>query len=356
MHQYTADLANRMVRAGHRVQLVTTGRYPEHRYLPDIEARTPVNNRTTGFSPEGLQLDSARAVIDVAQSLQPDLVHLTGPHLWNVLILRALREAGVPVMHTLHDLDPHPGTPFGPLIRLWNRWVIQLADHILVHASRYRRRLLERGIPPARVTCTPLLHLFLGHIWLNTVVDLADDVVYERCVLFFGRMERYKGIDHLITAWAMMDGVEAPEAPRLILAGPGALDDVWTGPLPAGIEVRNDLIDDEEALALFRRCGLLVLPYIGATQSALIPAAYFFRKPVMAAPSGALDEYVEHGETGWVIEPEHPPSLARCLTAALEDRERLIKMGEAGYRWYEDRRRAEEATLLRTYRQLAASS
>ena len=34
MHQYTADLANRMVRADHDVSLVTTSHYPRDRYLP----------------------------------------------------------------------------------------------------------------------------------------------------------------------------------------------------------------------------------------------------------------------------------------------------------------------------------
>ena len=355
MHQYTADLANRMVQAGHTVQLVTTEHHPAHRYLPDIERRTPVSNRTTGFSAEGIQLSSAEAVTEAVKALRPDVVHVTGPHLWNVLILRALRDDGIPVTHTLHDLDPHPGTAFGPLIRVWNQWIVRLADHVLVHANEYRDRLLEMGLERSRVGCTPLLHLFLGHIYLNTVVALADDVAYEPWVLFFGRIERYKGLDHLITAWAMMEAVNGREAPapRLVLAGPGDLSDVWSGPLPPGIEVRNGLIEDEEALDLFRRCGLLVLPYMGATQSALIPAAYFFHKPVMAAPSGALDEYVEDGETGWVIEPNHPASLARCLAAAMRDRERLVDLGRAGHRWYQDRRKAELATLLRIYRRLS---
>jgi glycosyltransferase involved in cell wall biosynthesis len=98
---------------------------------------------------------------------------------------------------------------------------------------------------------------------------------------------------------------------------------------------------------------LLALPYVGATQSALIPAAYFFRKPVIAAPSGALGEYVEDGETGWVVEPGHPPSLARCLSAMLSDGDRLARMGTAGRAWYDARRDAEEDELRRMYERVA---
>jgi len=186
------------------------------------------------------------------------------------------------------------------------------------------------------------------------VEHLAEDVSYEPSVLFFGRLERYKGVAHLLTAWAMTDGIVDSRA-RLVLAGKGDLKHLWAGSLPSGVDLRNRLIDDGEALELFRRCSLLVLPYLGATQSALIPAAYFFRKPVLAAPSGAFSEYVEDGKTGWLIEPEHPPSLARCLAAALSDVERLAKMGTAGRAWYAERRLGEERTLVEMYETLATN-
>lgn len=355
MHQYTADYANRMVQAGHEVILVTTEHYPGHRYLPGVEVCKPVALRDTGFSPAGLRVWMARQAIDAVLAQKPDVVHVTGPHLWNILILRALRKAGVPTVHTLHDLDPHPGSAYGPLLYLWNRAVLRNARHILVHGQCYRERLLERGMDPHDVTYTPLLHLFLGSAWLEQLDGLADGVAYEPYVLFFGRIERYKGVADLIAAW-----VRLPEAlraqVRLVLAGPGRLEALWEGPLPAGIEVRNHLIQDEEAVTLFQRCALLVLPYIGATQSALIPAAYFFHKAVLTTSSGALPEYVEPGITGWVVEPKHPSSLARTLNAALSDFDRLARMGRAGRRWYDEQREAESAAIERLYTRLASST
>jgi glycosyltransferase involved in cell wall biosynthesis len=353
MHQYTADLANRVAQAGHTVHLVTTRRYPAHRYAPSITVHTPVDTRDSGFSRDAVQPGALPAVRATLRDLAPDLVHITGPHIWNVPIVRALRHGGVPTVHTLHDLDPHPGSPYGLLLHLWNWQVLRHSDHVMVHAVRYYERLRARGVSSDALTCTPLLHLFLGQIWLQAVEHLADDVTYAPTVLFFGRMERYKGVDHLLTAWALTHGQVAPEA-RLVLAGPGPLEKVWAGPLPPRVELRNHLIDDDEALELFKGCGLLALPYIGATQSALIPAAYFFRKPVLAAPSGALEEYVEDGATGWLAEPEHPASLARCLASALANLARLATMGTNGRAWYETRRQSEESTLLRMYDRLAS--
>lgn len=352
MHQYTADYANRMVQAGHKVLLVTTEHYPGHRYLPGVEVSTPVAVRDRGFSLGGLPVWIVRRAIDVILEQKPDVVHVTGPHLWNICVLRALRGAGIPTLHTIHDLDPHPGSAYGPLLHLWNRAVLRNAKHILVHGQCYRERLLERGMDPHDVTYTPLLHLFLGSAWVEQLDRLTADLAYDPYVLFFGRIESYKGVADLIAAWVRLPEVLRMQV-RLVLAGPGQLETLWKDPLPAGIEVRNSLIQDEEALTLFQRCALLVLPYVGATQSALIPAAYFFHKAVLTTSSGALHEYVEPGVTGWVVEPRHPQSLARALTEALSDFDQLMNMGRAGRRWYDEHREMESAAVQQMYTRLA---
>jgi glycosyltransferase involved in cell wall biosynthesis len=175
--------------------------------------------------------------------------------------------------------------------------------------------------------------------------------------LFFGRLERYKGLSTLLAAWSTLVDHAAGLPPfRLIIAGPGSLESPWSASLPPGVELRNRLIDDDEALALFRDCSLLVLPYQDATQSALIPAAYYFARPVIVTRVGALPEYVEEGRTGWVIPPEDPSQLAATLSAALSAPERLRQMGAAGRDWYDRERQQEWTTLWRLYQRLAQPS
>ena len=122
------------------------------------------------------------------------------------------------------------------------------------------------------------------------------------------------------------------------------------------VDVRPGLIGDDEAVDLFRRCGLLVLPYRDATQSALVAHAYYFRKPVIITRTGALPEYVIEGETGWVIPPGEPQALAEALREALSDPARLARMGAAGRAWYDRERRAEGMALQQMYARLAAEN
>ncbi|MCC7353340.1 MAG: glycosyltransferase family 4 protein [Anaerolineae bacterium] len=347
MHQYTADLANRMVQAGHDVHLVTTTRYPRDRYAPTVAIHTPLTTTNTGFSTESLHLRDLGKTRREILGLRPDLVHFSGPHLWNHHLVQVLAGRGIRVIHTLHDLDPHHGTRYGALLKIWNRLIIRSAHHILVHGQTYRDRLIASGISPERVTYTPLLHLFLGNTQTPPSSASLDSVEYQRWALFFGRLERYKGVEYLLTACEMLNG--GSTLPALVMAGPGNLADFWAGPLPERLELHNRLINDAEAIDLFRRCGLVVLPYIDATQSALVAAAYYFRKPVIVTRTGALPEYVQDGETGYIIEPGHPAALARRLDDMLSDPERLAQMGMAGRAWYDARRNEETEALFRMY-------
>lgn len=376
MHQYTADLANRAVvgafsRAGHAdVHLVTTAGFPADRYHPGIKVHTPLVSRSTGFSPEGLRLGdlerTRRLIGTLASEQQPAVVHITGVHLWNIRLVQALVRSNIPVVHTLHDLRAHSDVRFGSLIPRWNGLVIRAGAHILVHGLRYRKELIATGLPDDRVTFVPLLHGFWGY---DTHRDeAADDGLYAGeldsasvvrqnarvpIVLYFGRVESYKGVDTLLAAWTQSGAFAI--AGRLVVAG------LWAPALQPpdglpGVEIRNRRIADHEGVELFKRAALLVLPYRDATQSALIGAAYQFGLPVIVTDTGALPEYVIPGRTGWVVPSGDPASLSSVLREALDDPTRRAQMGTAGREWYEAQRSAETETLMRLYEDLAARS
>ena len=363
MHQYTADLCNRMARAGDDgglaklvdVHLVTTASdFLNDRYASEITVHTLGKSSSTGFSSSSLNLRSMSDMLRALLDLSPDLIHFTGPHIWNLYLMRALSTRGIPVVQTLHSLDPHHGARFGPFLRLWNQRVMRSANHILVHGQIYRERLLAMGIPRERVTYTPLLNLILGDGDGKTHKNSADDVEYQPWALLFGLLERDKGLGDLLAACDML-GDPGTGLPRAMIAGLGNVSDLWAGNLPKGVELRNRVIPDAEAVDLFRRCGLVVLPYINATPLALIASAYYFRKPVLVTRTGALPEYVEDGQTGRVVEPGHPATLARCLAEMLGDPGALARMGAEGRAWYDSRRAVEGQTLVAMYRRVASA-
>lgn len=363
MHQYTADLANRTA-VSHDVHLVTTARAPRDRYAPAVTIHKPLSVPDTGLSIASMRVAELRRLADLLRHLGPDVVHLTGPHLWNVLLVAWLRRNAIPVIHTIHDLDPHAGAGYGSLLHLWNGLILRMADHILVHGERYRNRLLARGLPPHRVTYTPLLHLFLSYEEEAALrsTEAGQEVGAGKrdaevegapMALFFGRLRSYKGVDTLLAAWERLSGRRADA--RLVLAGQGRLPPAWRRQLPSRVAWRNRRVENAESVDLFRSCDLLVLPYVDASQSALVAAAYYFRRPVIVTRSGALPEYVLDGRTGYIVTPGDVAALTRTLERALTERKTLRQMGMAGRAWYEQSRRREWATLAALYRNVTFS-
>jgi glycosyltransferase involved in cell wall biosynthesis len=356
MHQYTADLANRMVDK-YDVHMVTTKGYPADRYAPEVAVHTPVEFSDTGLSPASLRFDRLIRVERVLGALRPDLVHITGPHLWNVELVRWIRRQKIRVVHTIHDMDPHHGVSYGRLLYLWNRAIIRSVDHVVVHGEAYRQRLIAGGISPERITCTLLTHLFLGHK-CRQELDSGDlNVSYEPIVLFFGRLETYKGIDTLLNAFERFKGspgeANSKQNVKLILAGPGNPRRPRGSAAGSGVEWRNHLIGDQEGVDLFSRCSVVVLPYRDATQSALVAAAYYFRKPVIVTDVGALAEYVEQARTGIVIEDKDvETALAAALISVLSEPGHKELLGTSGRAWYDEHRVRETQAFEDLYTRL----
>jgi glycosyltransferase involved in cell wall biosynthesis len=352
MHAYTSSYANRMARLGHDVHVVTTSNAPRGFYGPHVTFHTCVDSTNTGLSLEALQPGAVRQTSLTVRNLKPDIAHFTGPHMWNAWLVPYLGSAGIPTVHTLHDLHPHLGAAGGRLLYLWNAWIRLSSKILLVHGERYRAELLRKRVAAGRIRCTPLTCLFSNWEQQQALDQHPPPIHYEPLALFFGRLEAYKGLAVLVEAAQRMSSM-ANQFGRVVIGGQGALERFVPGPLPPNVEVRNRLIQDQEAKDLFARCGLVVLPYEDGTQSAQVAAAHYFQKPVIVTAVGALPEYVTDGETGWVVPPQNPRALAEILGSALENPVRLRDMGRAGRKRYEHWRRVDTAVIQATYATLA---
>ncbi|MBN1657073.1 MAG: glycosyltransferase family 4 protein [Anaerolineae bacterium] len=351
MHQYTAGLANRMVEAGHDVHLITTEHLVRDRYAPEVTLHTPVAERGSGLGPGAPRPRAFCRVLRAVESVGPDVLHFTGPHLWNTLLVPMVVRRGMPTVHTLHDFHPHPGAGYGRALYFWNWWIRRQVNHLVVHAQSYHQGLLAAGMSPDKISCLPLTHLFVSYAREQECARCAPRVTYEPWVLFMGRLEAYKGVEVLIDAARQLDGTEG-ETLDVVIAGQGAIAPSAEPSMPSNVRLRNRHIGDEEAIDLFSRCSLVVLPYIEASQSAIPAAAYYFCKPVIVTRTGALSEYVVEGRTGWVIPPRDAGALARTLRLATADRSQLALMGQAGRAWYERQCEKELGRLTAVYSRL----
>src|SRR5262249_40553785 len=139
-------------------------------------------------------------------------------------------------------------------------------------------------------------------------------------VLFFGRLWPYKGLEYLIRAEPRITA-EVPGV-KIVIAGSGEAYGRYQAMMshPGRFVIHDEYVSDEKRAQLFRESSVVVLPYIEASQSGVIPLAYRFGKPVVATTVGGLPAMVDHGETGYLVPPADAESLARAVVDLLRDK------------------------------------
>lgn len=269
------------------------------------------------------QVKAIRRLLREIHDFQPDVVHLQQGHLWFNLALPLLRR--YPLVLTVHDARHHPGdrasqkTPQSIMDFGFRR-----ADRLIAHCERMKRQLVDEcRVPPSRIHV--IQRVLVSHD--DLAADVAED---ETRILFFGRIWGYKGLDYLIRAEPLITA-QVPDA-RIVIAGEGEDFSRYRAMMvnPDRFEVHNAYISHEQRAALFAQASVVVLPYIEASQSGVVPLAYAAGKPVVATDVGCLPAIVEDGRTGYLVPPQDERALADAVVRLLTDPPLRHRMGQAG--------------------------
>ena len=120
--------------------------------------------------------------------------------------------------------------------------------------------------------------------------------------MFFGRIDKYKGIDTLCRAYsALAEDLKAKTG--LIIAGKGQLSEEESRLIQSECRITPIIrfITDSEMVWLFQNAVSVIMPYTEASQSGVLPIAYKFGKPVVVSDLQGLTENVLKEKTGYVF-------------------------------------------------------
>ena len=287
------------------------------------------------------QVRALTRILRRIRDFAPDVVHIQQGQLWLNYALRFLRR--YPLVVTVHDAVLHPGdresarTPQRAMTRAFGA-----ADEVIVHGRSVGDDLVETvGVPRDRIHVVP-------HRVDPFASSGAPPEPEPATALFFGRIWPYKGLDVLIAAEPLV----AQDVPslKIVIGGEGEPFDRYRSLMkhPERFEVHYGLLDNDERNHLFQRAAIVVLPYVEASQSGVVPVAYAFGRPVVASAVGGLPEAVEEGVTGLLVPPSDPVALAAAMTRLLCDDELRATLGANARRRFASGEMSEEAIAQRT--------
>lgn len=239
-----------------------------------------------------------------------DIVHAHSGHALNTAV-RATLGARVRRVVTRHVAFP----PRHPVI---HRIKYSLLCHGIIAVSEAVRDLLVRaGIPAKKIAV------------IHTGVELPPESARtatprEFVIGHMGAFTAEKGQD-VITAAAGQLEASLPCA-RFVLAGEGPRLAELRRLAPPNVTFPGFLADHA---AFFAAIDLFVMPSRSEAWGLAALEAMAHGVPVIASDVGGLREIVEHGRSGWLVPPGDASALARAITEAARNPERLREAGRA---------------------------
>ncbi|MGH3829165.1 MAG: glycosyltransferase [Pseudonocardiaceae bacterium] len=357
---FTRNLATWLVAAGHTVAVLCQGERdcveivngvdvyrvspPHVRCATDRQLTYLINQSLAIHNPAiGRKADAA------VRCFRPDVCHVQMLRRLTPAVFSVLRTRRVATVQTLHEL-----------FSLWNFNAFQREDTPdkiyshrprVVDAVKWWHRQLSAGV--VRHVCAPspfALRSYLadGYFVGVPATVLPHSVPFEwgepqraageraarrqgsegTSFLFVGRLDYYKGIECLLTAW---NNLRDPGA-QLHIAGEGVMEPAVRTRAAHDPRLRfHGPVHGQRRRQLFLDADVLVCPSTWMeTFGLVVLEAYAAGLPVIVSRVGALPELVDEGRTGLVVEPRSPAALAHAMHQMCEPaRRRAMARGGA---------------------------
>ena len=255
----------------------------------------------------------------------PDYILSTMVHPWHNIIFAFLGKS-IRRIKIIHDVLPHKGED-SFIFRMLNKMDIYISDLWIVLTNIAKEQLIEKGIEKEKICVIP--HANFGG-YANDSIVLSKTILYR--IAFIGRISKYKGLDILLNAFLKIRS-DLPNL-KLIVAGSGDCGEYASSieKLGESIELKNRWITDEEMSQIIENVDFVVLPYIEATQSGVIPLAFAFGKTVIATNVGGISEQVPQ-DIGILIPPHDSLSLGNAILNLYREPDKIIEMGHSAFRY-----------------------
>ncbi len=299
-----------------------------------------------------------RALLRQLDGDPPDIIHLQWSRIPRLdrWLVKQIRQRGIPVVHTIHDVDPLFHTAdAAELAKLYAE-----VDRLIVHAPANRMALLQR-------------HPNLGnhvrivpHIALDWPTSLDMDRASARrqlgipanaiVLLFFGSIRAYKGLETLIDAFVQAR-MSLPDVWLVIAGRPDSRrTDLALQQLGTHTVIHPDYIPSDQVWCYHLAADIAIIPYRQVSQSGTLITAMGFGLPTIVTRVGSLPETVE--DSGWIIPPDNPEALAQAIRDAANDPDRRKQMGQHAQQIIKERHSPEQiaAQMLPLYEEVLCSA
>lgn len=277
-----------------------------------------------------------RQVVDSIIKEKLDLLFEISESLWSKAVFQEVKDYCMQA-RIIHDPNPHSDR-WQKLVQI-QRFVFRFTPLIEIAISDSSYLDLQKTSKSLYIIKSKQGAYFLG---ANDGQHQDSETIAEKHhqFLFFGRIESYKGLPILVSAFVKAKQYDSKIELEIVGRGPVS-QEVFKKITENGITFNNTWVSDEELNRIISRNGVIVLPYTSCTQSGPGIVAVARGYPCIATNVGAFPEQIRHDYNGIIIEPANVDSLVSAIlkiASSKEIAERYSKnatlLAENDYAWH----------------------
>lgn len=269
-----------------------------HTWLVDCPKRPGITKGT-------FNLPLLHAIVKRVKYSHFDAIWFESLHVWNLPIMKALK-GKTHIYHVIHEVIPHEGDRQVKQVDFFNKTLVKLADTIVLRNQTYIPAMIERyHISSDRVKYMELWRRYPGY----------TEPVHSHRVLFFGRINPYKGVDNLLKIVRLCKDVSFDVVGRVDPEMEEVVKELSKEP---NVHLETGYVSDDEMKKVFINSDWAIVPYNSASQSGIVIDAYKYSRPVIAFNVGAIAEQVEEGKSGYLVDAGDVESFAKKVTEAVQ--------------------------------------
>ena len=336
--------------AGHRAWLAAHPEGELKRHAREGLELVPIAPRSEMDFASGWGLSRA------LRQLRPDILHAHDPH----AVAMASMAVSMAYPPPCPPLVASRRVAFRIKRNAFSRWKYNRVNLFLCSSEVVRQNLIADGIP-ARLTTTVHDGIDVRHVDAAPPGDLhAEFWLPHGCPIIgtVGALVPHKGHRHLVGAAARVLR-KFPDA-RFFIVGEGGEREALES-LIRQLKLEKHVILTgwrADVLSLHKSFDVFAQSSITEGLGTALLDAMACRRPVVATRTGGVDEAVDEGATGLLVEPHDEAALAKAIVTLLEDEPMRERMGEAGRARVEERFSVERmiADTLDAYERVTENS
>lgn len=237
------------------------------------------------------------------------------------------KDSSIRVICIADNIIPHETRPGD---RLFTKYFVKPIDAFVAMSQQVKKDIPQFSTKPVIKVDHPLYDNFGEAIESETAKSHLRIPANQKIILFFGFIRKYKGLDLLLAAMAILRDQQFLQTHqiKLVIAGEfyesaeSYLQQINTLKLNNYIYLHTNFITDSEVKYYLSAADVVVQPYRHATQSGVTPLAYHFNKPMIVTNVGGLPDLVPP-QVGMVCAP-----TADCIA------EKIIEFFTSDYSIY----------------------